>query len=124
MPVVQLSFVHASKNKLYAHVCLLYTVYLLALVTYVKKKTSLHRNSESAFLWPALIFAHEFNFCDLPLVTSTSQGAGDLSDQLHVVEQRVEAANVGEAKLMRCAASRNLGEEDEGNQTGNKVKYT
>jgi len=56
-----------------------------------------------------LFSVYPCTFGDLYISTVTSQGAVDLSNQLHVVEQRVEAVEVGEADLMRCAAPCNLG---------------
>lgn len=41
------------------------------------------------------------------------QGAVDLPDQLHVVEKWVEAIEEWEADLMRCAATRNLGKDED-----------
>lgn len=52
-------------------------------------------------------------FSDLHISTVACQGSVDLSNQLHVVEQRVEAIKIGEADLMRCAASCNLSKERE-----------
>lgn len=55
-------------------------------------------------------------FGDFYVSAVASQGAVDLSDQLHVVEQRVEAIEVGEADLMGCAATRGLGEIEDASQ--------
>lgn len=66
------------------------------------------------------MFAFEFlcvhvssaTFGNFNISAVARQGAVDLSDQLHVVEQWVEAVEVWEADLMRCAAPRNLEEEE------------
>lgn len=53
-------------------------------------------------------------FSDFHISAVASQSAVDLSNQLHVVEQRVEAVEVGEADLMRRATPCNLGKKEEG----------
>ena len=50
-------------------------------------------------------------FGDFHIPAVASQGAVDLSDQLHVVEKRIEAIEVREADLVRSAATSNLGKD-------------
>lgn len=50
-------------------------------------------------------------FGDFHVPAVASQGAVDLSDQLHVVEKRIEAIEVREADLVRSAATSNLGKD-------------
>lgn len=63
-------------------------------------------------------------FSDFHISAVASQSAVDLSNQLHIVEQRVEAVEVGEADLMRRATPCNLGKKEEGyfNKQPNKKK--
>lgn len=58
------------------------------------------------FVYEFLCFLGTFGDFDMSAVSS--QGAVDLSYQLHVVEKRVEAVEVREADLVRRAATRNL----------------
>lgn len=58
-----------------------------------------------------VVFFLSPTFGDFHISAVASQGAVDLSDQLHVVEKRVEAVEVREADLVGCAATRNLGKD-------------
>lgn len=60
------------------------------------------KTSVQEFLWA-------FTFGDFHISAVASQGAVDLPDQLHVVEERVEAVEVWKADLVRRAATRHLG---------------
>lgn len=62
-------------------------------------------------------------FGDFHVSAVASHCAVDLSDQLHVVEKRIEAIEVREADLVRSAATSNLGKDGNMRTIKHAVKW-
>lgn len=69
------------------------------------------------------VFILDGTFGDFHVSAVASQGAVDLSDQLHVVEKRIEAIEVREADLVRSAATSNLGKDGNMKTIKHAVKW-
>lgn len=69
------------------------------------------------------VFILDGTFGDFHVSAVASQGAVDLSDQLHVVEKRIKAIEVREADLVRSAATSNLGKDGNMKTIKHAVKW-